>query len=79
MTGPGWYRDPAGVPVDRWWDGVRWTSYTQPLGYEASRQQQLRSARATGALARLILWVVGIVVSIFVLVLLVALIAIMAR
>ncbi|OJX65009.1 MAG: hypothetical protein BGO95_01525 [Micrococcales bacterium 73-13] len=22
---PGWYPDPAGVPGQRWWDGVRWS------------------------------------------------------
>lgn len=34
MTSPpgppsGWYNDPQGVPVERWWDGVRWTEHTK--------------------------------------------------
>jgi hypothetical protein len=29
-TPPGWYADPHGAPVSRWWDGVRWTEATQP-------------------------------------------------
>ena len=24
----GWYPDPAGAPVHRWWDGGRWTEHT---------------------------------------------------
>ncbi|KIZ13717.1 phospholipid scramblase-related protein [Streptomyces natalensis] len=26
----GWYQDPYGTPVLRWWDGYRWTEHTQP-------------------------------------------------
>jgi Protein of unknown function (DUF2510) len=26
---PGWYRDPNGVRILRWWDGFQWTSHTQ--------------------------------------------------
>ncbi|MGG2463093.1 DUF2510 domain-containing protein [Streptomyces sp. RGM 3693] len=25
----GWYQDPSGAPVLRWWDGYRWTEHTQ--------------------------------------------------
>lgn len=28
---PGWYPDPAGEPLLRFWDGSRWTPSTQPL------------------------------------------------
>jgi uncharacterized RDD family membrane protein YckC len=24
---PGWYLDPSGQPVQRWWDGTRWTEH----------------------------------------------------
>lgn len=24
---PGWYADPSGQPVQRWWDGTRWTEH----------------------------------------------------
>ncbi|MFD5599193.1 DUF2510 domain-containing protein [Leucobacter sp. NPDC058333] len=26
---PGWYADPYGQPVTRWWDGFQWTTHTQ--------------------------------------------------
>ena len=29
---PGWYRDPSG-PTHRYWDGVGWTSWTNPPGF----------------------------------------------
>lgn len=28
---PGWYLDPGGLQVLRWWDGMQWSSHTQPL------------------------------------------------
>jgi hypothetical protein len=31
MTAPGWFPDPAGVPVQRYWDGAQWTDHTAPL------------------------------------------------
>jgi hypothetical protein len=27
----GWYPDPAGGPLSRWWDGRQWTDATQPV------------------------------------------------
>ncbi|MGI8666138.1 MAG: DUF2510 domain-containing protein [Jatrophihabitans sp.] len=27
----GWYPDPAGGPLNRWWDGRQWTAATVPL------------------------------------------------
>ena len=26
----GWYADPAGAPVERWWDGTAWAAETRP-------------------------------------------------
>lgn len=26
---PGWYPDPSGEPMQRWWDGAQWTPHTQ--------------------------------------------------
>lgn len=32
MTTPaGWYPDPSGLPVQRYWDGQQWTSTTAPF------------------------------------------------
>ena len=32
---PGWYPDPAGLPAQRWWDGLDWTKYQAPMaGYQ---------------------------------------------
>jgi hypothetical protein len=31
---PGWYLDPGGMQLLRWWDGVQWTSHRQPLPAE---------------------------------------------
>ena len=28
---PDWYPDPAGAPVQRYWDGVAWTAAQQPV------------------------------------------------
>jgi hypothetical protein len=28
---PGWYPDPHGLPVQRWWDGGAWSANTAPL------------------------------------------------
>ena len=29
---PGWYADPHGAPIYRWWDGQAWTEYTSGPG-----------------------------------------------
>jgi Protein of unknown function (DUF2510) len=35
-TPAGWYVDPADASMRRWWDGVRWTSYSQPAPTDAT-------------------------------------------
>ena len=32
----GWYPDPAGGPLSRWWDGAQWTEATMPAPAYAS-------------------------------------------
>lgn len=27
---PGWYRDPSGPHLERWWDGTAWTEHRRP-------------------------------------------------
>lgn len=31
QTPPGWYPDPGGLLLQRWWSGQGWTDRTQPL------------------------------------------------
>jgi hypothetical protein len=31
MTQPGWYPDPSGIPVQRYFDGQQWTEHAAPL------------------------------------------------
>ena len=33
----GWFPDPNGQPVSRWWDGTAWTDHVQPLPTPAAR------------------------------------------
>jgi hypothetical protein len=37
---PGWYPDPSGPPLWRWWDGTSWTEHTSPGGGAATAQPQ---------------------------------------
>jgi hypothetical protein len=36
---PGWYPDPNGLQVLRWWDGKQWGPQTQPMPPQASSTQ----------------------------------------
>jgi hypothetical protein len=31
LPGSGWFQDPGGQPMLRWWDGSTWTAHTSPL------------------------------------------------
>jgi hypothetical protein len=31
LPGAGWFQDPGGRPMLRWWDGSTWTAHTSPL------------------------------------------------
>lgn len=56
---PGWYDDPAGAGVQRWWDGELWTEHTR-LGAWSDRSVTLRNGHAT---AGLVLGIVAMVVN----------------
>lgn len=67
MTTPtqqaGWYSDPAGQPMQRWWDGRRWTEHvgaqSDPQLIELQQAQyalQVRNGRAWRAV-RIVFWV----------------------
>jgi len=47
---PGWYPDPSGQPLQRWWDGQQWTGQTQPGPDSPKVQRQVqRQAGIVGA------------------------------
>jgi hypothetical protein len=67
---PGWYPDQAGAPLEREWDGSKWTGATRPVAKPASAapvKQKLeltlfgRVLALAGAMAGIILLVVAFV------------------
>jgi len=46
---PGWYPDPSGAPVQRWWDGAGWGPQTH--GYQAFVQPVTIPVAASNAAA----------------------------
>jgi len=38
LPAAGWYPDPSGSPLLRWWDGERWTDSTHPVGSDDAAQ-----------------------------------------
>ena len=59
---PGWYRDPSGVPGQRYWDGTQWTNETThvPARYVPSQPAPTVSNRTKVLL--IVAGVVGVVV-----------------
>lgn len=45
---PGWYPDPAGQQVLRWWDGTAWTPHTQPMPVPSPGAVLLRTGPGPG-------------------------------
>ena len=52
---PGWYADPAGLPVLRWFDGRGWTQYWWPL----PAAPHAAAKPATEKLATTVLWMLA--------------------
>jgi hypothetical protein len=55
---PGWYRDPSGPHLERWWDGTAWTEHRRapeeaapPVPPPGSPPQQAAGGNRTGAVA----------------------------
>jgi hypothetical protein len=48
LPAPGWYPDPSGSPLLRWWDGERWSEDTHPLPGDAGEQPAQPTARSEG-------------------------------
>jgi hypothetical protein len=47
---PGWYPDPRGLQIVRWWDGTQWTPHEQPLpGIRQETQPLYQGATAPAA------------------------------
>ena len=70
---PGWYADPAGAPVERWWDGTAWAGQTRP--YSALAQPLGRPVlKNTHATVGLVLGIVALLANSFLLVSLAALV-----
>jgi hypothetical protein len=42
---PGWYLDPSGMQVLRWWDGMQWSPHTRPLAPPAAPAGQEGAGR----------------------------------
>ncbi|MBL8775505.1 MAG: DUF4041 domain-containing protein [Acidimicrobiales bacterium] len=47
-SAPNWYPDPGGAPHLRWWDGTRWTEYTQPNPAAASPSPMVTAPPPSG-------------------------------
>ena len=59
MPPAGWYADPEGTPLQRWWDGLQWTQHTQPAApvhvsqpaqvqYQVQQQARVMPSRQGG-------------------------------
>lgn len=60
-----WYRDPDGMPVERWWDGAVWTGHVRSLPDLATPSRndaQTQVGLIAGVLA-LVLAAIGVVLS----------------
>lgn len=53
---PGWYPDPAGQPVERWWTGIQWSGGCRP--YRVPRPARRAGGRGNSA-ASPIPWIAG--------------------
>jgi hypothetical protein len=52
-TPPGWYRDPSGGPLWRWWDGGAWTPMTAPAYVVEDEGSIVRSERTWANVLRI--------------------------
>jgi hypothetical protein len=72
---PGWYPDPGGQPVMRWWSGMGWTPATQPLpgqqGPQPPAGAQLTIPRPRRSRGRRIAGIIGTVIAALIIVIII--------
>ncbi|WNB86892.1 DUF2510 domain-containing protein [Cellulomonas sp. ATA003] len=62
-TGPGWYPDPGGAPLERWWDGTAWSADTRSTSVLARPLTRPAVIRNTPATVGLVLGVASLLVN----------------
>jgi hypothetical protein len=49
IQSPGWFPDPAGEPIQRYWDGTQWTKDTRPFPPPVKPESRIESGEVPSA------------------------------